>query len=213
MKTREGWHWRRRRGTVTPAGLNAGFQASAEVTKRVAPACKRIHTALEPYLRGLQPGRLNNRLGNALRRSLAEKGRLELSCLRGVELQREHPLEAMLSAAYRIRVDRDMVRVEIPLEPHTVKPLNRLVTDYYFEAVLLYGEVDQGEALQTRSVESPLYPMGSKTKTTCVLELPLPHQQDWCLLLKLSCLEGRELAVHPKHYRMKVVASGVGNSG
>lgn len=210
VTTREGLHWRRRRGTVKPAPLNAGFQASKEATKLVAPACKQIRTALEPYLRGLQPGRLNNRMGTALRHSLAENGRLELSCLKGVELQREHPLEAMLTAAYRIRVDKDTVRMEIPIEPHTVTPLNRLVTDYYFEAVLLYGEVGKEEALQTRSVESPLYPIGSNTKATCVLELPIPRKQDWCLLLKLSCLEGRELAVHTKHYRMKVVEGGEG---
>jgi hypothetical protein len=208
VETREGMHWRRKRGTVTPAGLNAGFKASSEITKIVAPACKRIRTALQPYLRGLQPGRLNNRLGTALRHSLSEKGRLDLSCLKGVELQREHPLEAMLTTPYRVSANKDTVRIEIPLEPHMVKPLNRLVTDYYFEAVLLYGEVGKEEALQTRSVESPLYPMGSKTKTTCVLELPLPQREDWCLLLKLSSLEGRELAVHPKHYRMKVVGGG-----
>jgi hypothetical protein len=139
-------HWRRRRGTVKPARLNAGFQASSEVTKIVAPACKRIRTALQPYLRGLQPGRLHNRMNTALRRSLSEKGRLALSFLKGIDLQREHPLEGLLRTPYRITLDKDTVRMEIPLEPHTVKPLNRLVTDYYFEAVLLYGEVGKEEA-------------------------------------------------------------------
>ena len=206
-------HWRRRRGSVTPARLNAGFRASAEVTKIVAPACKKICTALEPYLRGLQPGRLHNRLNQALRRSLAEKGRLVLSYLKGIELQREHPLEGMLKAPYHMSLDRDRVRIEIPIEPHTVKPLSSLVTDYYFEAVLLQGELDGDGALQTQSVESPLYPVGGKTKTRCVLELPLLPKQDWCLLVKLSCLEGRELAAHPRHYRMKVVAGGGGGGG
>ena len=110
-------HWRRRRGTVKPARLNAGFKASSEVTKVVAPACKRIRTALESYLRGLQPGRLHNRMGKVLRRCLSEKGRLALSYLKGMELQREHPLDAMLRAPYRISVDEDTCAWKFRLNP------------------------------------------------------------------------------------------------
>jgi hypothetical protein len=205
VKTREGMHWRRKRGTVKPAGLNAGFQASSEATKVVAPASKKILAALQPYLRGLNSGRLNNRIGNALRRSLKEKNGLELSYLKGIELQREHPLEEMLQVDYHVFIDQKTVRIEVPVGPGTVKSFNHLVSDYYFEAVLLYGDPSGEKALKTDSVESPLYPIDGKTGTKCVLELSLPEKEGWCLLLKINSLEGHEMAVHPKHYRMKVI--------
>lgn len=205
VKSREGMHWRRKRGTVKPAGLNAGFQASSEATKMIAPASKRILAALQPYLGGLDKGRLNNRIGNALRRSLKENNRLELSYLKGIELQREHPLAEMVQVDYLVFIDQKTVRIEIPVEPGTVKPFNRLVSDYYFEAILLYGDPGKEKALKTDSAESPLYPIDGEIRTKCVLTLSIPEKEDWCLLLKLSSLEGREMAVHPRHYRMKVV--------
>ncbi|MGN6400869.1 MAG: hypothetical protein ACTHMD_10465 [Flavisolibacter sp.] len=205
VRTKEGMHWRRKRGTVKPAPLNAGFAASADATKIISPAVKRILIALSSYLRGLSSGRLGNRIGNALRRSLKENKGLELSYLKGIELQREYPLHEMVTVDYQLYIDQKKVRIEIPIEPATVKPLNRLVSNYYFEAVLLYGDAGKEKGLKADSVESPLYLFHSKAKARCILELPVPGRKSWCLLLKLSSLEGNEMAVHPKHYRMKVV--------
>ncbi len=39
----------------------------------------------------------------------------------------------------------------------------------------------------------------------CALELDLPKEGEWCLVLKVSSLEDKELAKHTKHYRGKVV--------
>jgi hypothetical protein len=57
-----------------------------------------------------------------------------------------------------------------------------------------------------------LYRYFGKQEGVCLLWLPLP-QEDWCLFLKVSSLEGKELAVHTKHYRMKVVAAGEKRQG
>ena len=205
VKTREGMFWRRRRGSIKPAKLNTGFRKAVETTKIIAPAAKRIITALQPYLRGLRTGRINIRVGNALRRSLKEKNRLLLSYLKGVEVQAEYPLDELLTRPYNVYEKAKILHIEIPIEPTTVRPLNRLVTHYYFEAVLLYGAINKERELKTACVESPLYSLNNKAKTVCVLELPLPEKDDWCVLLKLSFLEGNELAVHTKHYRTKVI--------
>jgi hypothetical protein len=38
------------------------------------------------------------------------------------------------------------------------------------------------------------------------LRLKIPVRKvPWMVLLKVSCMEGNELAVHPRHYGMKVV--------
>jgi len=207
VKAKEGAHWRRKRGSVGGARLNAGYQASANATTVVSPAAASVRAALMPFLKGLDTGRLNIRIANAFRKSLKEKGSLELTYLKGVELQNAYPLEEMLHQ-YRVIVKEKTVQIEIPIDKTNVKALNRLVSNYFFEAVLLYGDVNKKGGLKVKSVESVLYGFGGKPETNCILELSLPKKQEWCLLLKLSSLEGNQLAAHTKHYRMKVVEAG-----
>jgi hypothetical protein len=207
VKSKEGLHWRKKRGTVKPAQLNTAFEANASAMKIVSPAAKQIAGALRHYLHGISTGRLNVRIGNALRRSLKEQKQLRLCYLKGIELQAEHPMDDMLTTRYNVFVQPKTVRVEITIARDSIKPLNKLTTHYYFEAVLLYGDINKEKGLKTESIESPLYAVGDKAKTVCVLKLDLPKKEDWCLILKLSSLEGNELAGHTKHYRMKVVGA------
>jgi hypothetical protein len=207
LESRERPHWRRKRGSVGKAQLNAGFRDSNDRTLQASPAARRVRNALAPFLRGITTGRLNNRICNAFRKSLQESDGLRLVYLKRVEMQRDHPLDRMLVCDYKIRTDEKKVRIEIPVEWSSVKPFNNLVTNFYFEAVLLYGDASIEKGLHTRSVESALYPIHTATKSVCVLELELPQREDWCVLLKISCLEGKELAAHTKHYRMKVVGA------
>jgi hypothetical protein len=206
VESKEKPPWRRKRGTVNAAKLNSQYQEAVDTTKLVSPAARRIRSALAPYLRGIMTGRLNNRICNAFRKSIKETGSLLLTYLKEIEIQRDYPLDSMLVCNYRICVDEKKVRIEIPIDWSSVKPFNNLVTDYYFEAVLLYGDVNFERALQTEHVESALYSFHTEIESLSVLEILLPEKEDLCLLLKISSNEGNELAVHTKHYRMKVVA-------
>jgi hypothetical protein len=204
VESREKPHWRRKRGSIVQARLNSAFQVASERTGIVSPVAKRVRKALGPYMRGLDAGRLNNRICNAFRKALKDRGKMTLSCLKGLEMQRKLPLDCMLQCDYSFQVLEKRLRIEIPVNWSSVKPLNPLVTDYYFEAVLLYGDVNKERGLETDSVESPLYPMYTNSESVCVLELERP-EEDWCVLLKINSHEGNEMAVHPKHYRMKVI--------
>lgn len=188
--------------------MNAAYRNSSELTKIISPAAKRIRAALEPHTRNITTGRLNIRICSALRRSFKEKNRLQLAYLKGMELQREHPLEEMLVSGYCVSADEQNIEIKIPIEEGSVKTFNRLVTHYYFEAVLLHGDPGMERGLKTIRVESALYPYHSERESVCLLTLALPEAEDWCLVLKLSSLEGNELAAHTKHYRMKVIAAG-----
>jgi hypothetical protein len=205
VESKEGKYWRKKRGIVRPARLNATFQSNAQVMAVVSPAAKRVSTAMHPYLLGIAGGRLNVRIANAFRKSLKEKGCLRLSYLKGMEFQAAHPMDRLVRGQYTVSVSDTSVRVELALDQITVEPLNPLVTEYYFELVLLYGDVNEETGLRTESTESPLYFYRDKTKAVCVLELDLPHQVDWCVVLKVSSLEGNQLAAHPMHYRMRVI--------
>jgi hypothetical protein len=73
--------------------------------------------------------------------------------------------------------------------------------------MILYGDVTKEGGLKLGTVESKLYAFGSETTEVCELSLSLPEEdQQWIVLLKVSCLEGNEMAVHPKHYGMKVIS-------
>lgn len=130
---------------------------------------------------------------------------MQLKCLKGMECQRDWPLDGLLQGDYRVTVNEKNIKIEIPVGNRSMKAQNTLVRDYYFEAVLLYGDVGKEKGLDTMSTESKLYPYYGEEECVCILSLPLP-QGDWCLFLKVSSLEEKELAVHTKHYRMKVVA-------
>lgn len=205
VESKEGGHWRRKRGSLSPSPLNKNYQDSSDKTKIASPASRRVRNAIAPYLRGISTGRLHNRICNAFRKSIRETGEPQLGYLNGIEIQRDYPLEQMLLSDYRVFVNEKSVRIEIPVERGSVKAFNRLVSDYYFEAVLLYGDVTREKGLKIESAESALYSFNGGIKSICVLELEMP-EEDWCLLLKISCIEGKEMAAHTKHYRMKVIA-------
>ncbi|MGZ3951002.1 MAG: hypothetical protein ACXVBZ_06375 [Flavisolibacter sp.] len=197
-------HWRRKRGSLKKASLNSAFKNANDSTKIVAPAAKRVRNALAPYMRGLRPGRLQNRISSAFRKSLKEKGQLGLGCLKDVEIQRDYPLDSLVVCQYEVSVGEEDLKIKIPIDWSSVKQFNNLVTNYYFEAIVLWGDVNSGERFKTDSVESALYSIRTEKESVCVLELEKPAD-DWCLLLKVTSHEGDQMAAHTKHYRMKVV--------
>lgn len=207
VESKERPHWRRKRGSVSEAALNEAYLESSKKTKVVSPAAKSVRNSLAPYLAGLTPGRLNNRISNAFRKSLKERSRLRLAYLTDIEIQRDFPLDGMLLCNYKVHVDEKKVRIEIPVEQGCIRTFNTLVSDYYFEAVLLYGDVSKERGLDTVSCESALYSIHSMAKIVCLMEVALPEHEDWCLFLKINSLEGNEMAAHTKHYRMKVIAA------
>jgi hypothetical protein len=92
-----------------------------------------------------------------------------------------------------------------------MEPKSGLVTDYYFEAILLYGDVTKENGLRIDSVISPLYPFKKTPETTCVLTLQLSGTTfPWMVLLKASCQEKDQPSVHYKHFGMQVVMVGEG---
>ena len=82
--------------------------------------------------------------------------------------------------------------------------MNNLVTDYYFELILLYGDAGKENGLRTESEDSDVYEIKKDNTPDCKLRMVLP-EQPWIALLKVNCIEGNELAGSPKLYGMKVV--------
>lgn len=211
VHTKESSYWRRKRGTVKKATLNNGFTENIKRSKIAGPAARRIKSRLEGFLRGLKPGRLILALSNALKKAIKEKGEMDFSFLQGLELQKEYPLHKLLQTHYEVEQGNGELQIRIAGGREMIKRHNRLVSDYFFEAVLLFGNPVAENGLRTESVVSKLYVAGQTPKKDCVLTIELPAKRCcWMLLLKVSCMEGNEMAHHQKHYGMKVVKVGKG---
>lgn len=209
VTTREGSFYRQKRGQVRPVSLNAGLQRSADCMKVCNPAAKRLVAALRAHLEGLQTGRIIARASGMLRRALYQKGIADYSYFAHYDLQDDYPLEGLLQAPYEVKVGKGSIEVSVTIDRYTVKRHNSLVSHYYFDAVLVWGDPTKEKGLRVDSTTSPLYPIGEGRKSSCSLLLELPKKEaPWMVLLKVSCLEGNELAVHPRHYGMRVVAVG-----
>lgn len=206
--TKEGGYWRRKRGTVKKAKLNRAFKEGNYFMQLSAPATRRIMQKLKPYMDGLYTGRLNAKISGRLRMGLKETGKLSLRCLKGFELQQGHRFERLLQAQPDIQQTPHTLTVSIPIAAYTVKRINTLVTNYYFELVLLYGDVSKENGLRTESVDSDVYEIAKDYNLFCKLSMALPGQE-WIALLKVNSIEGNEPAMSHKLYGMKVVEAVV----
>jgi len=205
VKTKEGSHFRQKRGLVTPAVLNDTLQKSADSIKVCSPAAKRIAAVLWQHLRGLETGRSIARISGLLRKALRMNGKLDFSLFGDFEFQPYRPLDALLKAPYECQEKDGRIEVEIPIHKAGVKRLNPLVTGYYFDLVLLYGDPTKDGGLKVDNVTSSLY-LYESNGGPCILSITLPQTgEPWMVMLKISSLEGNELAVHPRHYGMRVV--------
>jgi hypothetical protein len=209
VETKEGSYFRLKRGLNKPAVLNAAYQQSSDSTMVCSPAAKRMAVLLRKPLQGLGPGRLIARFTGLLRKAFHQKGIVDFSFFGDYDFQRDHPLDALLQVPYQCHEKDGVVHVQIPVEKRSVKKHNSLVTEYYFDLVLLYGDASKDDGLRVDSVTSPPYSYATTKKSTCTLSLALPEkEQPWMVMLKISSLEGNELAHHPRHYGMKVVMHG-----
>jgi len=209
VKTRESSFWRRKRGTVRPATLNKSFQENVSHAKVAGPAAVRLLGKLHPYMLKMAPGRITLRICNLFIKTLNQKGKMDFSLFRGLDLQEKYPIDKLLPAHKLIEED-DEVTVTIPIDQHTLRSVSPLVTHYYFELILLHGDPAKEKSLRTESTISALYPfIKNPKKSLCTLTMTLPSKKNpWMVLLKLNCHEGSELAAHPRHYPMRVVAVG-----
>jgi hypothetical protein len=205
IDTKEGGFWRRKRGLVKTAKLNFAYSRSSENTKICSPAASRIVRKLRPYMKGLQPGRITTRICGKLRKALNETGRLSMDCLSDFDLQPEHPISHLLQEDIHVEQDIHTLTITMPITELTIKRLNKLVTGYWLELVLLYGDAGKENGLRTESEESKVYAIETCYEDNCKLSLVLP-EQPWIALIKVNCIEGNEPAAHSKLYGMKVIA-------
>jgi hypothetical protein len=206
VNSREGGHWRRNRGSVKPARLNTSFKNNVKLNKIVSPIASTIKKRLMPFLEGLETGRFVANVSGLLRKEYYKSGKLDFLGLIDYDIQPYHKLQKLLRYAYTVEVKNNEVIIEIPVGEGTVPKGNSQMTGYIYEGILMYGDVTKPKSLRTDSETSPIYEFRLKTNTTCRLSLILPSGKvSWMVMLKLSCVYGKERADYKKYHGMKVV--------
>lgn len=210
VKKDSGWYFRAPRGSKKEAVLNTVLERNSKTWEITNPATTRITASIEPYTRCFHNSYLHQRLNGRLTETYNEKAAIDfLNCI-GFEMHKDYPLNDLLLTRYTVQQFDDAVEIGIPIAAGNVKRNNNLVINFYFEGILLYGNALKEKKLKTAYVLSAPYHFENIIPGTCKLSLPLPLKQEpWMLMLKVSCLEGNEMAAHQKHYGMKVVAAGV----
>jgi hypothetical protein len=210
IETKEGnKFWRRKRGTVKKAKLNEAFKRNIKLNNLVSPAATEIRKKLLPYLEKMETGRFIAKVSGRLRKMYKDKGRLDLQAMNGYDLQPYFPLNELLKTSYQSSIKNEEVILEIQLYKGIIGRTNKIITGYWFEAILLYGDLANPKTLRTDSERSLTYDINLQKKDTCILSVMLPSKKtSWILILKAGCDEDGKPAYYARHYGMKVIMAG-----
>jgi hypothetical protein len=208
IRTKEGNFWRKKRGTgEKEARLNDVFAVHATGMAITAPAARRIVNKLRPFLDHLSTGRITVKVSGRLRKQWSKSGIADYTYMNGFDLQPEHPIEQLLQVPVGVKTEERSLEVFIPVEKQTVKRNSKLVTGYFFEVIMISGDCTQDDELKLTSGRSGLFRIGSVVEKECRLSAPIAGRP-WFAILKVSCVEGKNMATEPGNYGMKVVAAG-----
>ena len=202
VRTKEGDVLRAKR---TNPFINDAFRAMASET--CSAAAKQILARLKPFTEKMG-GRMNVRLSGKIRSAKKQTGSYNYSLLPGFELQKEYPLEKLYEGQYQVRKGGQTVYIDIPIYKGCMKARNTLVTHYYFEVIAIFGDAMIPNSLRVEDDKSLLFDFEKTYKTTVSFSFVLPANDPYIIWLKAGCMEGKQVACHPMHYGMRVVAAG-----
>ena len=207
VRTKDGWYRRKKRPSGTP--LNKAYSESNNAMKLSAPAASRLLNKLEPWLRELEKGRILSKISGGLRKRFLETGRMDYAYLKNLDIQPAHKLSMLLRTSYHIDLSKNSATIKIQIRKNSLYLPKSIATHFFFEAIILWGNPMKERGLKVESEESKLYTLNKDVREECILSVNIPHQNEpWMLLLKVSCLAGNEMAHHPRHYALKVIAIG-----
>jgi hypothetical protein len=195
---------------VKVAKLNASFKGNTKTTAIVSPAAKRIRGRLQDFLTGLQTGRFIATISAKLRKVYNRTGEMNFSLFKDYEIQPYFHLSNILKGRYEGYIKNNEFLIRIDINKDCIKKQSGLIAGYFFDAIILYGDPSRNNSLRVESDTSPIYFFDSVPETTCHLSLSLPAKKAWMVLLKASCMEGKQPALHPRHYGMRVLDAGQG---
>jgi len=214
VRTKEGEFWRLKRGLKKPAILNNRLQENSDLVKQTSTAGSRIYGALQPFAEDLALHRIFNKIITLLRGGLKRNGHLNVSVLRGLDLQKDYPLRRLLRGGFQWHHDKEKhvfgFRIDIPERGGAILRQNKIMSAYRFIIILVHGNPGEDGGMQLKSVMSKNYSFeGDGVAGECLLELPYtPEPGQWLFCLRAECLQEGKVAPHPKSRALQVLDGG-----
>ncbi|RYY46452.1 MAG: hypothetical protein EOO06_14525 [Chitinophagaceae bacterium] len=202
------YYWRLRRGTRKPAVLNEAFAANATLTALISPLISRLTIPIIAFAEHRQLSRLHTRLLTPVKKYYKEHNRISYTGLLGMDLLPHAPLHRLFAGSIDTRYSNEMITVMITAGNNYVKKNNTLVTDYYFEAMLLVGDISHKTTLEIDTEQSELLSFTGPAQQNIQFQFISPLHEPWVLILKLACFEGHQKAANDKHYGIRIIATG-----
>ena len=203
IHTNAGWYRRKKR--ARGSNINAIFKKNAANLPHTLAAADYILSRLEPWLRGLELWTLRMKLSGALLKSINQTNKAGFKFMKGLDIQPYRKMQSLLHAKYSTILKKNKIIITIELGAKTIDLHNSIATDFYFDAVILWGDPVK-QKLKIESAESLVYPIENTPNEKCEIKLNLPENNNpWILFLKVSCIEGNEYARSSRHYAMKVI--------
>jgi hypothetical protein len=215
-RSSKGWYYlRNKKPTGKDAVLNETFKKNKNCLKVCAPAAARIRQKLEPWMHDLKYGNTYTILLKGLMKSYKENGgkKIDYSHFLKADLFKDYTLEKLMAVRHTVNVKKNSVGVSIPINKNTVLRKNNVVSQYYFELILLWGDPIPSNALKgalrVDDVRSENYRYETPAAPKCALEIVLPTRKaPWMCILRVGSIEMKQPAAHMKNYAMHVVAVG-----
>ena len=200
-------HWRRKRGSLSPAVLNAVLRQNAESIRIVSPLCKVLTAALLPFIGHLPIGNLHTRLLTPLRKSFKDTDFINFKLLNKMDILPGLPFTRLYNGSIDISFADNTLSINFLVNDGLVFRPNNLIEDFYFTAIFISGHLESG-SLNTSVEQSELFSFPQQENKCCHFVYCPPHNEPWMILLKLTYFEGQQQAANPKYHALKIIATG-----
>jgi hypothetical protein len=206
VHTREGYYWRKKRGADHKVEINSELSANAEAIRITTPLVRQFLNSISHHLKRHYGERMFLRMNHAFKKCLKKNGRVDYSATKDFVFYPRNPFPHQIAGSCSTRLNADKTRLQVEIKPFDIPPQNGLVTEYYFQLILVTGDPNEENRLEVETMESPLFPYGQDRTNTVSFETDLPEDKPWLAMIKLNSLEMNELAVHARHYGLVVVS-------
>ncbi len=201
------YYWRRKKGTFKPVQLNEALRQRSAALKALSPSIRHLRHTLVHCMQPLPSGSLQGNLFKWMQQSWIDNGTINYAGLRQQELHETYTLQRILGAGYHWKREDNILQLSLSNPaPYAYQFAGPLVTQFALEAYFITGI---GDGIQYARQQSSLYDVTKGIDNDCVFEFELSTSDEpWMLLLKLISFEGKQHAMHPKYYGMRVLEVG-----
>lgn len=209
VRAKNGYYWRRNRGTVKPAVLNEVLSRSAAITSKTNRAAKHMMSLLAVFTQQMSLGMSTTGVGGAFKRAYLQDGRMDFRFMHEITFQEGYPIHKLFTGHVYPKIERGSIQLQIGVGDLYVKAPSRHAAGYRLTAILLYGDPSKDRGIKIETEESQIYSFKEKKQEDCKLSLVLPAKnRPWVVLLHIGCKMRDGLYAGPRYHAMWVVKAG-----